>query len=120
MVRQNQTYTYARMDNRGETLTETLVGLLIAALSIVMLSTAIASASRIIVTTRRTTETYRQATNVLMETPTDRSGPVSSVSITGGIYSDGSTENQITSADRVLPGGKTGVTYRRPSSAGEG
>lgn len=118
MDRQNATYTL--MGSRGETLAETLVGLLIAALSVVMLSTAIATASRIVVTTRRTTETYRQATNVLMETPSDPSGPVASVSITDGIYGDSLTESQVTSAEKVLPGGKTGVTYRGPLSAGEG
>lgn len=104
-------------NNSGETLVETLFGLLIAALSLVMLSMAIATATRIVITTRKTTETYRQATNVLMETPTSETGPVSSVNISGGIYGDTSVsvENQIKSVDKVLPGGKTGVTYRGPS-----
>lgn len=102
-------------NTRGETLAETLVGLLIAALSLVMLTTAIATSSHIVVTTRKTTETYRQATNALMESPTGSSGEVGSVSITGGIYGS-STESNIKSEKKTLPGGKTGITYRGPLS----
>lgn len=103
--------------SRGETLTETLVGLLIAALSLVMLTTALATSARIVTTTRRTTVSYQQATNKLMEAPANQNGPVASVTVSGGIYTDAtSTVTGVKSEEQVLPGGKTGITYRAATS----
>lgn len=101
---------------RGETLAETLVGLLITALSLVMLSSAIATATRI--TAEKTivmAGTFNQSTKDLMPSPdaTDGSstvqvsGPESSTDVFSGV--SGTVYVKWKESD--LPGSRKGVTY---------
>ena len=98
-------------DQSGETLAETLVSILIASLSTVMLATAIAAATRIVLKTRETTANYFTSTAELVE----GSGPVGGVTVTENLFGptneDVSPKAQFVFRERELPGGKTGVSY---------
>lgn len=95
---------------RGETLIETLIGLLIAGLSIVMVSAAIATASRLIIKTRDMAETYEVSTQTLAPGTGTSSGTVTITPESGNKLSYGGTVN-VTYTESELPGSKTGVTY---------
>ena len=70
----------------GESISETLVAVLISALALVMLAGAITTASRLVTQSRNRLESYYEANNVMAEMP-DSDGVASSVYIT---ESDGS------------------------------
>lgn len=97
----------------GETLAETLVSLLVAGLSIVMLSTAVAAASRIVLRTRTVSESYRTVTNDLVD-----GGAGDNVTITVSDNVFGATRSKSIEAQATtpsaLPGSKTVVTYEVP------
>lgn len=102
----------------GETLAETLVSMLIAGLSILMLSTAIAASARIVMGTKRAAQAYKQTTNTLVTGDGSVSGTVSvrgNSSVLGSISSGGTIRVHATIAtdDDALPGGTTATTYKR-------
>lgn len=97
---------------RGETLAETLVGLLIAALSIVMMTSAIATASRLVTKTRDMAEIYESSTRTLAPGAGASSGSVviTSAGNFGESYGTGRSV-AVTYAESDLPGSIKGITY---------
>lgn len=119
-------------NQRGETLAETLVSLLIAGLSLLMLTSAVASVSRIALRARRVAQDYCAVSNELAsmsdkKTETSTSDKktetstgtvkVSEENLTNSTYTIDSVTYTHTTADSPLPGGKSAVTYRAPQAA---
>ena len=109
-------------NQRGETLAETLVSLLIAGLSLLMLTSAVASVSRIALRARRVAQDYCAVSNELASTSDKKTetstGTVQvSETLTNSTVTIGSVTYTQTKADSPLPGGKSAVTYRAPQAA---
>lgn len=101
---------------RGETLIETLFGILIAGLSIVLLSMAITSASRLVIKTRDMAETYESSTRALAPGAGTSSSTVEITSSGNFGESYNGTSVDVTYAQGNLPGSITGVTYSQKAS----
>ena len=98
--------------NAGETITETLVALLIAALALVMLAGVISAASRMVTASREKLNTYFESNNTMMEM-TDPTGTATiDIKVDGGTgktikekvyyYSNSSLDGSGTGSDTVI------------------
>lgn len=105
----------------GETLAETLVSMLIAGLSILMLSTAIAASARIVMSTKTSAQAYKGTTNHLVDGESNASGRVivnESTSVMGSIDAGGTVNvtATVTTDEQGLPGGTAATTYKRKTN----
>ncbi len=78
---------------KGETIGETLVSLLIASLALVMLAGAIASASRVITKSKKAMETYYSYNNIVEEKTGEKPINVSIQDTEGNKINDGFSYN---------------------------
>lgn len=94
----------------GESITETLVALLISALALTMLAGAVGATERIIQSSEKKMEKYYKANNTAIEQTAQKKGTDGTISLT---LTDGSGNSKAT----VLPGGtEAGITVKYNSN----
>lgn len=100
---------------RGESLVEVLVAMLIASLSMLMLASAIAVSRSIVEKTKDVRDDYVSATNTLMEGAGTTNG---TVTVTDPLNTPASAQNVTITSSSDLPGNRVGVTYKYDGSGG--
>lgn len=95
-------------DRSGETISETLVALLVSALALVMLAGAIATASRIITTSRTKLKSYYDKNNAMVE----MNDSTKTLDITFSSGSDTVTVKDVPYEDNTEFSNHPVVTYR--------